>query len=54
MKWFNKKNKKTDAESLTKTVKCFDCGMMFEPFDILDTKEGKSLCKKCFIKEEEK
>ncbi|WP_342261436.1 hypothetical protein [Spiroplasma endosymbiont of Notiophilus biguttatus] len=54
MKWFKKINNKTDDESLTKTVKCFDCGMMFEAFDILDTKEGKSLCKNCFIKEEEK
>lgn len=54
MKWFKKKNNKTYDESLTKTVKCFDYGMMFEPFDILDTKEGKSLCKNGFIKEEEK
>lgn len=51
--WFKKKNKKTD-NLLEKNKKCPDCEEMFIAFDILLTKEGKSLCNTCFIKEEEK
>lgn len=50
--WLKKKNNKTDT-SLVKNKKCIDCEDMFIPLDIL-TKEGKSLCNNCFIKEEEK
>ncbi len=51
--WFKKKTKETDI-SLAKNKKCIDCENMFIPFDILVTKEGKSLCNNCFIKDEEK
>lgn len=50
MKWFNKKNKQSNNS--TKTVKCAICEKMFDPFAILVTKEGKSLCKHCFAKQE--
>lgn len=51
MKWFWKNNNKNSDET-KKTVKCLQCEKFFDPFAILVTKEGKSLCKNCFAKQE--